>query len=259
MGVVWVLLVFLLLLLLPLNSKGLYEWLNHCFQCLNTLKEQPPQTLSIFCMSRETNRIFLQFAILLLIIFACQVGVVYLVYDLFAQFNKSVNGFLMDTMKSSKDNEMFFHIWEFIQHFVRLQQTQCESHIHQLTIFAFIVWMLRSEFTKWLASRKRNFTNIVLPNEKWNWDDCWNLTERNLYASKCSWERLQKIGDRLFRCYVPSSNGRRYRCVDDSSMYAGLKSTWTNLILTLHLCLPLTANQFDRFVLHVFRIWLDAA
>ncbi|KAG4079891.1 hypothetical protein HA402_015022 [Bradysia odoriphaga] len=64
------------------------------------------------------NRCMLMtFAILLFIIFACQVGFVYFVYDLYAQLSKSVNDYLTDTMKSSKDNDILFHIWEFIQHF----------------------------------------------------------------------------------------------------------------------------------------------
>lgn len=70
--------------------------------------------------------VFLQFAILLLIVFACQVGVVHYVYGLFAQINKSANDFLMNTLKSSKDNEIYFDIWELIQNFVR--------SLHQTTI-----------------------------------------------------------------------------------------------------------------------------
>lgn len=75
--------------------------------------------LYINCMSWEPNHIFLQFAVLLFIIFAFQVGLVYFVYEIFAEFNRSVNKKLMETIEYSKDNEVYHYIWEFIQYFVR--------------------------------------------------------------------------------------------------------------------------------------------
>ncbi|KAJ6649040.1 hypothetical protein Bhyg_04273 [Pseudolycoriella hygida] len=59
--------------------------------------------------------VFTFFAILLFIIFACQVGIVYFVYSLVAKMNKSANNFLLSTIASREDNFIYYNIWEYIQ------------------------------------------------------------------------------------------------------------------------------------------------
>lgn len=72
------------------------------------------------CGACLKNRCMLMtFAIFLLIIFVCQIGVVYVVYDVFAQINQSVSAYLTNTIESAKDEpedeRIMYYIWEVIQ------------------------------------------------------------------------------------------------------------------------------------------------
>lgn len=68
---------------------------------------------------------------------------VYVVYDVFAQINKSVSAYLTNTIESAKDEpedeRIMYYVWEVIQHLVRLFEAQSyhianETHWHHSQI-----------------------------------------------------------------------------------------------------------------------------
>lgn len=73
------------------------------------------------CGAWFKNRYMLMtFAVLLLVVLAIQVGVVYIVYEAFASLNKTVNKYLMATIKLAKDEsdddfKVATFVWQYIQ------------------------------------------------------------------------------------------------------------------------------------------------